>query len=42
MVSLNILAAENGHYEMVTFLLGQGANIHVIDNAGRTALHFAR
>jgi ankyrin repeat protein len=35
------IAAENGHYEMVSVLIGQGANINIADNIGWTSLHYA-
>ena len=36
-----MLAASNGTVEMLQVVLGQGANVNVTDNLGRTALHFA-
>lgn len=35
------LAATFGHTEMITVLIGQGANINVTDKTGWTALHYA-
>lgn len=34
-------AARNGHPEVVTFLLGKGANVNATDNFDRTSLHYA-
>ena len=36
-----MLAAQNGHCEMVTNFVGQGANVNSSDHAGWTPLHFA-
>lgn len=35
------LAAQNGHYEMVSLLIAQGSNINVMDQNGWTGMHYA-
>lgn len=36
-----MLAAMNGHGEVVKYLAAQGANVNAIDRVGRSALHYA-
>ena len=38
----SILAAENGHLEVVKYLFENGANINEKDNKGRTTLNFGK
>ena len=38
----SILAAENGHLEVVKYLFENGANISEKDNNGWTPLHFGK